>query len=87
MVPTAIFIRTADTVAEEKGTGSTRKVRGTVVDPGTVLIAVIMADLGPDPDTVEGAGGSGRPAIPTRRSLGDPRILNLSEIKNSIKWL
>jgi hypothetical protein len=69
---TAIPIRTEDTVVEEKGTGSRY-----VADPGVYLIVVPTAD--PDPDTVEGADGSGEHAIHAVLRRPKQKILNHSK--------
>jgi hypothetical protein len=66
-------------VAAEKGTGTTRMIRGRAAVPEGHPIVVPTAD--PDPDTGEGAVGSGEAATPIKWSLGDRVIPNFFSVK------
>jgi hypothetical protein len=76
----ATLTGTEDTAAAEKGIGTTRTIRDRAADPEGHPIVVPTAD--PDPDTGEGAVGSGEAAIPPIRwSLGDRKIPNNFSVK------
>jgi hypothetical protein len=68
-----------DLSAAEKGTGTTRMIRGRAAVPEGHPIVVPTAD--PDPDTGEGAVGSGEAATPIKWSLGDRVIPNYFSVK------